>query len=211
VFAASINADGTYGAKLPLSQLSATAGMDPEVSLDDQGIATSVWSRDTGGSVIVEAARFSVAGAESKVAELSVPSDFNPAPNVASASGGAVLAAWWQGSRDEQTEQVRAAIFTPNGVGSTPISVPPHPLSPPPEAPAKCSGKAATIVGSSYGDEMRGTKGDDVIVGGPGKDEIRGRGGDDLICGDGGADVLRGGGGKDKLVGGPGKDKKAQG
>jgi Ca2+-binding RTX toxin-like protein len=211
VLGLAVNADGSFGAKLPLSQPSATAGMDPRVSLDERGIATSVWTRDTGGSVIVEAARYSVAGAESKVAELSVPSDFTPAPNVASASDGTALATWWQGSPDEETEQVRAAIFTPSGVGSMPISVPPDPLSPPPEPPAECKGEAATIVGSSYGDEMRGTKGDDVIVGRPGDDTIRGRGGDDLICGNGGDDELRGGGGKDKLVGGPGKNKQIQG
>lgn len=202
---ATILADGTYGARLPLSDPTAD-GPRPEVGIDANGFATAVWQRGVGDNYIVESARFSSAGAESKITELSVPGDDTPAPAVAVAKDGTVVATWWEGTGDEEHLRVKGATFTPGGVGATPIPVPPSPLSPPPEQPEKCHGKKATIVGTSYGDEIPGTKGDDVIVGGRGSDEVRGSGGDDLICGDGGDDALRGGAGKDELVGGPGKD-----
>ena len=70
-----------------------------------------------------------------------------------------------------------------------------------------CSGRAATIVGTSGDDNpLPGTSGDDVIVGRGGDDVIRGGGGNDLICGKGGADTLSGDAGDDDLLGGVGED-----
>jgi len=65
-----------------------------------------------------------------------------------------------------------------------------------------CAGRAATLVGSSGDDMLRGTSGVDVIVAGAGDDTVRGYGGGDRICGGRGSDYLMGGGGADRLYGG---------
>jgi len=76
----------------------------------------------------------------------------------------------------------------------------------PAEAAPRCFGKAATIVGTSGNDRLRGTRGTDVIVGRGGHDLIRSGGGKDRICGSAGDDVLLAGSGKDLLDGGQGAD-----
>ena len=60
------------------------------------------------------------------------------------------------------------------------------------QAPPKCLGKPATIVGTNGNDTLNGTAGPDVIVGRAGNDTIRGRGRNDLICGNKGADRVQG-------------------
>ena len=70
-----------------------------------------------------------------------------------------------------------------------------------------CGGKAATIYGTQWNDDLTGTAGDDVIVGLGGDDVIKGFGGDDFLCGGDGDDVLLGGPGADSLDGGDGKDR----
>jgi Ca2+-binding RTX toxin-like protein len=72
--------------------------------------------------------------------------------------------------------------------------------------PARCKGKAATIVGTDGHDFIRGTDGRDVIVAGNGHDGVYAGLGNDLICGGGRADTLKGGPGKDVIVGGLGWD-----
>lgn len=83
-------------------------------------------------------------------------------------------------------------------------------------AAPRCLGKAATIVGTSRNDRLRGTRGNDVIVArggndlirsGGGKDRICGSGGDDALLGGAGRDLVDGGGGSDFLSGGPGRDR----
>ncbi|MGH8566444.1 MAG: choice-of-anchor Q domain-containing protein [Gammaproteobacteria bacterium] len=69
-----------------------------------------------------------------------------------------------------------------------------------------CSGKRATICGTSRGERLTGTRQSDVIVGRRGDDIIDGRGGDDFICGGAGKDTLRGGSGRDTLRGDEGGD-----
>lgn len=71
---------------------------------------------------------------------------------------------------------------------------------------ALCGGKAATIVGHSASETIKGTEGDDVILALGGSDLVKGRGGDDTICGDGGGDTLKGGPGDDQIFGERGKD-----
>ena len=70
----------------------------------------------------------------------------------------------------------------------------------------ECSGRAATIVGTSGSDRLRGTSGPDVIVAGKGNDTVRGLGGRDRLCGNRGRDRMVGGGGKDRLRGGQSAD-----
>ena len=68
-----------------------------------------------------------------------------------------------------------------------------------------CFGKRATIVGTNRDDrrpvELKGTRGNDVIVGLRGIDYIDAGGGDDLICAGGGDDYIKGGPGDDKVKG----------
>jgi Ca2+-binding RTX toxin-like protein len=69
-----------------------------------------------------------------------------------------------------------------------------------------CRGHAATIVGTSGGNEIDGTAGRDVILGRGGNDDIKARGGNDLVCAGRGADEMRGNRGNDRLIGGRGFD-----
>ena len=73
------------------------------------------------------------------------------------------------------------------------------------EAAPTCFGKRATIVGTNRDRtksvELRGTRGDDVIVGLRGIDSIDAGGGDDFICAGGGDDYIQGGPGADKIKG----------
>lgn len=68
-----------------------------------------------------------------------------------------------------------------------------------------CFGKRATIVGTNRDEseliELKGTRGDDVIVGLKGSDRIDARGGNDVICGGGGEDIIKAGAGNDKVKG----------
>jgi len=72
----------------------------------------------------------------------------------------------------------------------------------PASAAPKCFGKAATIVGTSRADRIRGTNGRDVIVGRGGSDLLRGLDGNDLVCVGGGDDLIVGNDGRDQLYGG---------
>ena len=75
--------------------------------------------------------------------------------------------------------------------------------------PARCAGRAATLIGTTSRDRLRGTPGRDVIAGLGGNDAIEGRGGNDVLCGGAGRDTIRGGGGRDTLRGGPGPRRRA--
>ena len=81
--------------------------------------------------------------------------------------------------------------------------------------PPRCHGRDATILGTSHGDHLSGTRVEDVFVGGRGRDVLHGRAGRDAICGgpgrdrtggEGGADVLLGSAGDDRMRGGSGAD-----
>ena len=71
----------------------------------------------------------------------------------------------------------------------------------------RCSGKRATIVGSSRSERLKGTRRADVIVALGGNDKIAAGRGNDLICAGNGNDSIDGGTGNDRLYGQNGKDK----
>ena len=62
------------------------------------------------------------------------------------------------------------------------------------------------IFGSGGGDSISGGSGDDCIVGGDGGDFLRGNNGNDVILGGNGGDSIKGNNGEDKLYGGDGSD-----
>jgi subtilisin family serine protease len=66
--------------------------------------------------------------------------------------------------------------------------------------------RGCTIVGTSAGDVLKGTDGDDVICGGGGGDTIKAGAGNDIIYGDGGGDTIYGGAGDDIIYGSDGAD-----
>ena len=77
------------------------------------------------------------------------------------------------------------------------------------EKPEECSDidfDGEPIYGTSRGDRLIGTPGNDLIFGFGGSDSIKGRGGDDCIVGGDGSDSLKGEGGDDVLLGGAGSD-----
>jgi hypothetical protein len=76
-----------------------------------------------------------------------------------------------------------------------------------PPPPARCMGKAPTIIGTNGVDDIVGTAGRDVVSARHGKDTVSGLLGNDLICGGAGADRLLGGKGADALLGGENADR----
>jgi murein tripeptide amidase MpaA len=79
-------------------------------------------------------------------------------------------------------------------------------VDPPQPQLESCKAEDVTLRGTSDGEQLRGTKGDDVIKARGGNDKIRGRGGDDVICAGGGKDEVRANGGDDSVQGGDGRD-----
>jgi len=63
-----------------------------------------------------------------------------------------------------------------------------------------------SLVGSAYGDTLRGNGASNTIKGQGGKDTLYGRGGNDVLDGGSGSDKLYGQGGRDTLIGGSGSD-----
>jgi len=75
------------------------------------------------------------------------------------------------------------------------------------QAVKMCEGEPATVIGKQGDDEnLKGTRGKDVIVALSGDDFVNGRGGDDIICAGSGGDFIVGGGGDDTANGDPGDD-----
>jgi hypothetical protein len=69
-----------------------------------------------------------------------------------------------------------------------------------------CDGLAATHVGTSGSDLIRGTGRRDVIVARGGHDKVVGRGGNDVVCAGSGRDTVVGGAGRDRIFGAGGND-----
>ncbi|OGY23968.1 MAG: hypothetical protein A2Y57_00650 [Candidatus Woykebacteria bacterium RBG_13_40_7b] len=77
------------------------------------------------------------------------------------------------------------------------------------EVPSECQGiefSGGPIFGTSKGDRLVGTAGNDLIFGFEGGDSINGGGGDDCIVGVDGGDSLKGGNGNDVILGQGGSD-----
>lgn len=83
--------------------------------------------------------------------------------------------------------------------------------APDPAPRGECFGWAPTIVGTGGHDDIRGTRGHDVIITGEGNDTIHGAEGEDRICAGAGNDVVAGGEHPDRVDGGEGADTCYQG
>jgi hypothetical protein len=66
--------------------------------------------------------------------------------------------------------------------------------------------RGCTIIGTTAGEVLKGTDGDDVICGGGGGDTIKAGAGNDVIYGDAGGDTIYAGPGDDVIYGGAGGD-----
>jgi len=69
-----------------------------------------------------------------------------------------------------------------------------------------CFDMPLTLVASSYDDDLTGTSGGDVVFLSGGNDTFEALGGADRVCGGSGNDVIRGRGGNDRIDGGNGDD-----
>lgn len=69
-----------------------------------------------------------------------------------------------------------------------------------------CQGERASIIGTPGADDLRGTKGRDVVVTGGGDDRIAAGKGGDLVCTGKGDDVTQGGSESDLVLGEAGED-----
>jgi Ca2+-binding RTX toxin-like protein len=124
-------------------------------------------------------------------------SNLNPAPNPGSSTTYTFKVTFDSNAgNDFQNTQVIFDLI----IGITGVTV---------EVPPECSGIAFSgppIYGTSRGDHLVGTPGNDLIFGFEGGDSIDGRGGDDCLVGGDGGDVIKGGNGNDILLGGSGSD-----
>jgi sugar lactone lactonase YvrE len=73
--------------------------------------------------------------------------------------------------------------------------------------PPRCSGKLATIVGTTKSETIVGTAGADVIATLAGRDKVFAKTGGDRVCTGTGADLARGGKGRDRIRGEGGPDR----
>ena len=101
---------------------------------------------------------------------------------------------------------VKVDLVDPTLTSSPPPPPPPSPPppSPPPPAPPPPSG---SLTGTSSGDTIHGTSGNDAISGLEGVDRLYGEGGADTINGGAGSDHIYGRAGADTLTGSSGYDK----
>ncbi len=74
------------------------------------------------------------------------------------------------------------------------------------EASGDTYSSVESLVGSAYGDTLRGNGASNTIKGQGGRDTLYGRGGNDVLEGGSGSDKLYGQGGSDTLIGGSGAD-----
>ncbi|MFT7474058.1 MAG: hypothetical protein ACI81L_000974 [Verrucomicrobiales bacterium] len=99
----------------------------------------------------------------------------------------------------------RADLRAPGALPQVPVG--PTTVRPPVVVKEECRGRAATIIGTSGNDQLRGTPaGDDKIVGGGGADQLLGGPGSDHILGGLGPDLIIGGTGPDRINGQHGND-----
>jgi Ca2+-binding RTX toxin-like protein len=162
-------------------------GAQADVTLDEEGNATAVWSSDA----TVSASFKPVGKPWQDDYLLSSYDDYAATPAVAAYGPQVATAVWIRaGESDDRIQFVNYDINTSAQ-----------------EAAADDSGDdSGDDGGGDTGERFMGTAKADRLVGTPGNDVFYGLGGNDTIVGRGGRDVVYGGPGNDRIVGGPGSD-----
>jgi hypothetical protein len=111
VFGRTISPAGRLAPAVTLSGPGQPVDMTPSVTLANNGAALATWQRNLGGTGVVEAARFSAAGAEGAATPLSQASPYLLSPDLAGNPRGDALAAWGQGTDDDDGVRIQAARF----------------------------------------------------------------------------------------------------
>lgn len=157
-------------------------GVQADVSLDEDGNATAVWSSDATVS-----ASFKPVGEPWQEDYLLSSYDFYAAAPAVATYGSKVATAVWLIS-DENNDRVQFVDYDIN-------------------TSAKEAGGGDEGDDGDTGEVFQGTKRADRLVGTRGNDVFYARGGNDTIVGRGGRDVVFGGSGNDRIVGGAGADR----
>jgi hemolysin type calcium-binding protein len=167
-------------------------GIDADVTLDEQGNATAVWSSD--GTV---SASFKPVGKPWQDDYLlSNYDDPATAPAVAAYAPTQATGVWiLAGDDNDRIQSVDYDINTSADESDGGD-----------EGDGDTGGDGETFMGTPHADRMVGTPGNDVFYGLEGNDTIVGRGGRDLVFGGPGKDKILGGTGVDRLNGGLGDD-----
>jgi len=162
-------------------------GAQADVTLDEQGNATAVWSSDA----TISASYKPVGKPWQDDYLLSSYDDYSTAPAVAAYGPEVATAVWLRaGENDDRIQFVNYDINTS-------------------AQEAEDQGDDGGDDGGDGGDtgeRFMGTAKADRLVGTPGNDVFYGLGGNDTIVGRGGRDVVYGGPGNDRIFGGPGSD-----
>lgn len=169
-------------------------GLEADVTLDEQGNATAVWS----SSATVSASFKPVGKPWQDDSLLSSYDDTATAPAVATYGPQVATAVWIRaGDANDRIQFVNYDIDTSakeaggeeDGGGDE-----------------GDGGGGERFMGTAHADRLVGTPGNDVFYGLGGNDTIVGRGGRDVVFGGPGRDRILGGGGADRLHGGSGSD-----
>jgi hypothetical protein len=106
-----ISATGDLSPVLTLSGPSvAGTSTRPAIGIDAHGTAIAVWQKNLGYTGVVEAARFSLAGA-GPTTTLSEPAEVQEFPDVAVSAAGQALVVWGQETFDHNGVRIQAARF----------------------------------------------------------------------------------------------------
>jgi hypothetical protein len=162
-------------------------GVRADVTLDEEGNATAVWTSDATAS-----ASFKPVGQPWQEDYLLSSYDDSAAAPAVAAYGPKVATAVWirAGEEDDRIQSVDYDINTSAQ-----------------EAGGEGGDGGDDGFNRYHGHEVRGTAHADRLVGTPGKDVFYGLGGNDTIVGRGGRDLVFGGPGNDRIVGGAGADR----
>jgi hypothetical protein len=167
-------------------------GIDGDVTLDEKGNATAVWSSDA----TVSASFKPVGKPWQEDYLLSDYDGYATTPAVAAYAPTLATSVWiLAGDNNDRIQSVDYDIDTSAqeaGGGG--------------DDEEGDSGDGETFMGTPHADRMVGTPGNDVFYGLEGNDTIVGRGGRDLVFGGPGKDKILGGRGVDRLNGGLGGD-----
>jgi hypothetical protein len=167
-------------------------GIAADVTLDEQGNATAVWSSDA----TISASFKPVGKPWQDDYLLSNYDDYATAPAVAASAPTQATSVWLLAAEDN--DRIQSVDYDINTSADEADGGD--------EGDGDSGGDGETFMGTPHADRLVGTPGNDVFYGLEGNDTILGRGGRDLIFGGPGKDRILGGTGLDRIHGGLGAD-----